>query len=140
MKDLRWPAIDRYRIRSPEVMAYYGGFGGVGDGVFALQSPIDKGTLAVIVSTGYGWEHVSVSRTNRCPNWAELEFVKRLFFKDDETVMQLHVPPSDHVNNHEYCLHLWRPIKLEIPRPPAWMVGGTPPSDEELEQLEKETQ
>jgi hypothetical protein len=69
------------------------------------------------------WDHLSVSTQSRCPTWEELEFVKRLFFKPDECAMQLHVPPRDHVNNHPYCLHIWRPIDVEIPRPPAIMVG-----------------
>jgi hypothetical protein len=38
--------------------------------------------------------------------------------------MQLHVrPPADHVNNHEFCLHIWRPLDVDIPRPPSVMVG-----------------
>jgi hypothetical protein len=66
---------------------------------------------------------VSVSRANRCPNWPEMEFIASLFFKDHETAMQLHVPASDHVNNHPYCLHWWRPHNIPIPRPDAIMVG-----------------
>jgi len=52
-----------------------------------------------------------------------MEFVRRRFFRDDETVMQLHVPVSEHINAHPNCLHLWRPQQLEIPRPPGWMVA-----------------
>ncbi len=85
--------------------------------------------LTVIASDGLGWEHVSVSLRSRCPTWEEMEFVRELFFRDDETVMQLSVPRSDHVNCHRYCLHLWRPLDQEIPRPPAILVGpvGTQP-------------
>ena len=80
--------------------------------------------LRVISSTGEGWDHVSVSLRDRCPTWDELEHVKRLFFRDDEVAMQLHVPPSQHVNVHPYCLHLWRPNDgREIPLPPSIMVG-----------------
>jgi hypothetical protein len=79
--------------------------------------------LRVIASTGEGWDHVSVSLSDRCPTWAEMEFIKRLFFEDDETAFQLHVPPRDHVNNHPFCLHLWRPQTVPIPRPPAILVG-----------------
>lgn len=98
---------------------------GVGDetcGTFIVPSPIDGQQLRIIASSGAGWDHVSVSRAKRCPNWPEMEHVKRLFF-GDEVVMQLHVPSADHVNLHEFCLHLWRPQEQEIPRPPAWMVG-----------------
>jgi hypothetical protein len=52
-----------------------------------------------------------------------MDHVKRLFFRDEETAMQLHVPPADHVNNHPHCLHLWRPQDIEIPRPHVEFVG-----------------
>jgi hypothetical protein len=51
-----------------------------------------------------------------------MEYVKRAFFKDDETAMQLHVPPTQHINNHPYVLHLWRPVKVAIPMPPKEAV------------------
>lgn len=137
MRNLR--LLDQYRVRNPEVAAYYGGYGDHETGVFAVPSRIDSATLAVIASSGFGWEHVSVSRHNRCPNWLEMDHIKRLFFKEDETVMQLHVPDTEHINVHPNCLHLWRPTTQEIPRPPGWMVGGTPPPPEELARLEKET-
>lgn len=136
MKNLH--ELDKYRVRSPQVAAYYGGFGGARAGVFRLRSVIDMATLAIVVSSDGGWEHVSVSRQNRCPNWVEMEQVKRLFFKEDETVMQLHVPVTDHISVHNYCLHLWRPTDQEIPRPPGWMVGGEVPSKAELDAYFKE--
>ena len=87
------------------------------------QGAFRLGQLFVIASTGFGWDHVSVSTRTRCPTWGEMEYVKRMFFEDHETAMQLHVPPSDHVNCHPYCLHLWRPQEFEIPRPPPEFVG-----------------
>lgn len=72
---------------------------------------------------GRGWEHVSVSLPHRCPSWAEMCKVKALFWDDEDTVMQLHPPKSEWVNNHKFCLHLWRPIGQAIPRPPALLVG-----------------
>jgi hypothetical protein len=47
-----------------------------------------------------------------------MDFVKRTFWEDTEAVMQLHPPRSEHVNYHEYCLHLWRPQDAAIPLPP----------------------
>lgn len=89
-------------------------------------TPIEQ-KLVIIASDGVGdnkgWEHVSVSMKNRCPNWPEMNFVKELFWEDDECVMQLHPPKKDYVNCHPYCLHLWRPIDDEIPRPPPLLVG-----------------
>lgn len=102
--------------------------GGVGNdigGAFKVRSPIDGGELRILATSGEGWDHVSVSRANRCPNWPEMEHVKRLFFREDEAAMQLHVPPSEHINCHPHCLHIWRPHDVVIPQPPAWMVGPT---------------
>ena len=79
--------------------------------------------LQVLFSNGEGWEHVSVSRNSRVPSYDDMDEIKREFWDDDQTVMQLHVPLDDHVNHHEYCLHLWRPTDQEIPRPPSLMVG-----------------
>lgn len=69
------------------------------------------------------WDHVSVSLPNRCPNWKEMCFIKDLFFYLDETVIQYHPPKSEHINNHPYCLHLWRPHEYVIPLPMSSMVG-----------------
>jgi hypothetical protein len=121
MRDLR--LLDALRETGSEVMAHWGWAGDETCGMFWVKSPIDRADMKVIASSGMGWDHVSVSRSNRCPNWPEMEAVKRLFFKDEETAMQLHVPPSDHINVHPYCLHLWRPHDVEIPRPPGIMVG-----------------
>lgn len=115
--------LNAYRMTSPEIIAHWGWAGDHTCGGFFLPSPIDKAPLKVIASSGEGWDHVSVSRENRCPNWPEMSYIHRLFFREDETAMQLHVPESDHINCHPYCLHLWRPHKAEIPRPPASMVG-----------------
>jgi hypothetical protein len=103
-------------------------FGWNGDdkcGAFKLPSPTDGQSLRVVASNGDGWDHVSVSRQSRCPNWIEMDFVKRKFFEDSETAMQLHVPVTDHINRHPFTLHLWMPkpeTGLTIPMPPKEMV------------------
>jgi len=112
--------LNPYRLDARE---FYGSIGDETCGAFVLPSKIDGQNLRVVASAGEGWDHVSVSCSNRCPNWMEMEQVKRLFFKDDEVAMQLHVPPSEHINHHPYCLHLWRPHDAPIPMPPDWMVG-----------------
>ena len=122
MRNLR--KLDRWRDSSRQVIEHYGGAGDETCGVFVVPSPIDGAPMRVIASSGDAWDHVSVSRSNRCPNWPELESVKRAFFNDDETAMQLHVPSSEHLSLHPYCLHLWRPNDgREIPRPPGIMVA-----------------
>ena len=69
------------------------------------------------------WEHVSVSLPHRCPTWEEMCRVKALFWDAEDAVMELHPPRSTWVNNHSYCLHLWRPVNATIPLPPEFMVG-----------------
>lgn len=84
-------------------------------------------SVIAIFSVGGGWDHVSARAVagrmqTRIMTWDELEELKRMLFKDDETAMQLHVPPSEHVNREVDVLHLWRPQGVEIPRPPAEFV------------------
>jgi len=115
--------LDMYRDTGRDVITYYGSSGDETCGAFLIPSPVDHAAMRVIASSGEDWDHVSVSRAKRPPNWTEMAYVKGLFFNDDETAMQLHVPLSDHINVHPNCLHLWRPHNVEIPRPPALMVG-----------------
>ena len=79
--------------------------------------------LMVIISDGGGWDHVSVSLKNRCPTWDEMCFIKDLFFEPDETVVQFHPKQSEYVNNHPYCLHMWRKQGQEYELPPSEFVG-----------------
>jgi hypothetical protein len=119
MRDLH--VLNQYRDRQIAQRIY--GWSGDGTcGAFRVPSPIDGQTLVIVASSEDGWDHVSVSRANRCPNWPEMAHVRRLFFRDEETVMQLHVPIKDHIDLHPHCLHLWRPQNTAIPLPPTSMV------------------
>jgi hypothetical protein len=87
-------------------------------------------TLKVMVSAGEDWpfalpafEHASVSLQNRCPKWEEMTKVKDWFWEPEELVVQYHPPRSTYVNQHPHCLHLWKPIGVEIPLPPSLTVG-----------------
>ena len=128
MRDLLDQRIDRWRDIGPDVVRLFGDCGHSDRGAFLIPSPVTRANMRVIAAAAIvglsGWDHVSVSLKNRCPNWPEMEYVKRLFFEDNETAMQLHVPPSDHISYHPYCLHLWRPVGVEIPRPPSELVGA----------------
>lgn len=126
--------LDPFRVTEPASLAFWGGYAGDGIcGAFEIPSPVDWAPMHIIASSDLGWEHVSVSRKRRCPNWIEMSHVKSLFFQDGETVMQLHVAAADHINDHPYCLHLWRPLDQEIPLPPKWMVGGCTVEEAETE-------
>lgn len=117
------PDVERGRLRSGSHATR------TGDdfGAFTLRGPcgID---LFVIASPGDAnveipWEHVSVSTRTRCPNWPEMCFIKSLFWDDEETVVQFHPPKSQYINQHPYCLHLWKPLMQDIPLPPRIAIG-----------------
>jgi hypothetical protein len=81
--------------------------------------------LAVIASDQMGWEHVSVSLPHRCPTWEEMCFIKDIFWGADDFVVQMHPARKDYINNHPYCLHLWRKAGTNnfCQKPPNIMVG-----------------
>lgn len=79
--------------------------------------------FTIVASDQLGWQHVSVSLPTRCPTWEEMCRIKGMFWDAEDCVMQLHPPKSLHVNNHNFCLHLWRPIGVEIPMPGVELVG-----------------
>jgi len=122
-----WNEINQYRAQPPgyesEPLDNFGAFAIPYRGITlrVLASSGESGRLAY--GHAYAWDHVSVSLPNRCPNWPEMSYIKSLFWRDEETVMQLHVPVSDHLNLHPYCLHLWRPLNERIPMPPSEMVA-----------------
>lgn len=116
-------SLEEWRVRSGPC----GSNPGDDFGAFIIPGPCGR-DLRVIASPGDAddsipWEHVSVSLLNRTPNWPEMCFIKDLFWEESEAVMQLHPPRSEYINNHPFCLHLWRPWHTEIPLPPSIAVG-----------------
>lgn len=79
--------------------------------IFLMKSP-DLNPLLhnfhAIASDQMDWEHVSISMEKRCPTWEEMCFIKDMFWDEEDLVVQMHVPKKDYVNNHPFCLHLWR--------------------------------
>jgi hypothetical protein len=114
----------QFRVPIPPVLLAHPANKGVEDDLYngAFTTLLKETRLVIIAASGGGWDHVSVSTQTRCPTWEEMEFVKRMFFKDDEVAMQLHVPPLYHISIHPYALHLWRPHNTDIPLPPRIMV------------------
>lgn len=92
------------------------------NGAFILGL-LHKQILFAIASDGEGWEHVSVSRKDRCPTWEEMCQAKDMFWGPEDCVIQFHPPKADYVNCHPFCLHLWRSTEHEQHRPPAIFVG-----------------
>lgn len=76
-----------------------------------------KGTV-VFGANEEGWEHVSVSHFNKrkLPSWEDMQRVKEMFWKPDETVVQIHPAEEYYVHGVEgiwddsNVLHLWRPV------------------------------
>jgi hypothetical protein len=98
------------------------GLGYGNSGLFTFER--DGVSFNIISSDGAGWEHVSVSlNKKRCPTWDEMCLVKNMFWDEDDCVIQYHPPKSEYVNNYKYCLHLWRPIGIEMPMPHSLLVG-----------------
>ena len=104
-------------------------------GIYAIPHPtIDKYLYWIVFSDGEGWEHLSVSlrktvtramvrQVERCPTWPEMCFLKNLFWMPSEATVQFHPAMADYVNNHEFVLHIWRPIVVVFPVPDPIMVG-----------------
>lgn len=128
MRKTPWLLAEPYRIQSGEYRSQYGD----AYGAFLIPYPPSGAKLLVLASEGrqaqerlgdaLAWDHVSVSTKNRTPNWYEMDFIKSIFWEDDETVIQLHVQRAQHVNVHPHTLHLWKPLLTDIPIPPVIAV------------------
>ena len=83
-------------------------------------------TILAIASDGEGWEHVSIRAVtdgkDRTPTWAEMCFIKDLFWEPEDCAIQYHPAQSQYVNTHKHVLHLWRPINQQIPTPNKHLV------------------
>lgn len=67
------------------------------------------------------WEHVSVSCENRTPTWDEMAYVKSLFWRRDECVIEYHPPAAVYINKQPNVLHLWKP-PVPVVMPPLECV------------------
>jgi len=117
-----------YRVKNSTVFAVPDTGGN--EGFFEIPHyKIGNYQFFCIISSQNAWEHVSVTvhqkkkAATRCPTWEEMCFIKNLFWDKHECVMQLHPPESEYVNEHKFCLHLWRPITKTIPIPMSLAVG-----------------
>ncbi len=117
-KTMSFSVPEKFRI-TKGVLGSHEGDGN--NGAFWVKTK--KYVFTVVASDQLEWEHVSVSLPLRCPTWDEMCFIKRMFWSEDDCVIQYHPSEKAYVNNHPYCLHLWRPVNKEIPTPPSLMVG-----------------
>lgn len=79
--------------------------------------------LNFIFSYQLGWEHLSVSMPHKTPSWEQMCQMKNIFWGEDEVCVEYHPRKEDYVNNHEHCLHIWKPTETELPTPPSILVG-----------------
>jgi hypothetical protein len=125
-----WSHLDQWRLLDPRSQFY--SERGATYGAFYIPHP-EKGHLKFEIIAADGkevgdhWEHVSakVSDINgrlRTPGWAEMDYLKSLFWEPDEVVVQYHINGADKVNNHPNVLHLWRNATLPFPQPPTIFV------------------
>lgn len=85
--------------------------------------PVTQKKYAFVFSWGGGWEHASISQATKTPDWDTMCRFKNIFWKDNEVCIQYHPRKEDYVNMHKHCLHIWRPIDVELPTPPKIFVG-----------------
>jgi hypothetical protein len=114
------PRIEQGRVKSgPFGTSKEDGFNGL------FQFRINNLPIKVIASDGMGWQHVSVSihGSEMTPSWGVMCKVKDLFWGDDDWVVQFHPAKSEYVNNHNGCLHLWKPVGVAFPKPDSILVG-----------------
>jgi hypothetical protein len=111
---------EQFRIRKGKMQSDES-FGN--NGAFFVRAKNLGCDFVIIASDGEGWEHVSISLRRRAPYWHEMEFFKRMFWDAEDCVIQYHPPKSEYVNNHPFCLHLWRKIGQEFELPPSQLVG-----------------
>lgn len=57
--------------------------------------------------------HVSVSRKSRLPSWDDLKRAKNTFMGLDVDAYHVIPKADDHVNLHNYCMHLWAEWRQE---------------------------
>lgn len=97
--------------------------------------PVSNKVLHWKFTRDIGWEHLSVSTSTKCPTWEQMCFMKDQFWNDNEVCFQLHPKKEDYVNNHNYCLHIWKQIDGDIPTPPRIMVGVK--NEEDMKQIKE---
>lgn len=118
MKDLT--KLTKYRDKKDEAKYFPQG---TPDNVGFFEIPLKTGHRAYVTAERTAeWEHVAVSLLRSCPSWEEMCEIKDFFWNEEETVIQFHPKKSEYVNICKTCLHLWRPVNVELPLPPKKLL------------------
>ena len=95
-----------------------------GEDGFRCRIKMPGYSASLIVSTGAGWEHASISPLRKItPSWDDMCLLKDIIWNDDEEVIQIHPAKDKYINNLSNCLHLWRCTYKEMVMPPSCLVG-----------------
>jgi hypothetical protein len=84
---------------------------------FSVKAYASKKGLRVLLSherhNDQMWIHVSVSRQNRIPPWADIRKVKDIFIGRDQKAIMVIPSESEYVNCHPYCMHLFSNLERD---------------------------
>lgn len=94
-----------------------------------FRIPYENITINLIVSDGKGWDHASVSISDkphknprRLPNWNEMEYVKNIVWDKEETTVQFH-PKESEYRTIGPVLHIWKKQGHEYELPNGLFVA-----------------
>ena len=88
------------------------------------NDPVSRKRYWCKFTKAQGWEHVTVAGVNhKVPDWDIMCKVKDIFWNEEECCIEYHPRKSQYINNNEYCLHIWRPLGVELPEPPTILLG-----------------
>jgi hypothetical protein len=75
---------------------------------WAFQNFDGKGSIVLTCAdhSGDDWVHASIAHLDRMPSYADLKLLHYAVFEGG-WAYQVFAPPSEHVNIHEYALHLF---------------------------------
>lgn len=76
---------------------------------------------SLLVLEDKAWYHVSCSRQDCLPSYADLKLVREHWF-GDRWAIQIFPPAPEHINIADFCLHLWHCLD-EFPLP-KFSIGG----------------
>lgn len=73
-----------------------------------VQRPSGRSIVVSVMpgDDGHDWVHASTAHPSQMPTYDDLKVLHRAVF-GDRYAYQAFVPASEHVNFHEFALHLW---------------------------------
>jgi hypothetical protein len=88
------------------------------------QEPSSVLVSCDVMGDGAVWVHASMTRDGEVPSYGDLKLLHRAVFGDGWSY-QVFTPPSDHVNIHEFALHLFGRLDGEPALPDFTQGSGS---------------